>query len=342
VIVLALWWCASLARRRAQGRSRRWGIHGFLLVPGFFWSPGEASSGYTLTSENDTHIQRSCVIGWPIAHSRSPLIHGYWLKRYGASGSYTKQAVPPEEFASFVRNLAGNGFAGANVTVPHKEAAFRLADEVDDAARSVEAANTLWLENGRLKASNTDVYGFLRNLDELAPNWDAQASSRPAVILGAGGAARAVLRGLLDRGFEDIRMINRNPDRAAELARKFNVDLAVFEWRDGAQALKDCQLLVNATSLGMTGAPPLGLALDRLALDGLAQDAVVNDIVYAPLETRLLQEARARGLTSVDGVGMLLHQAVPGFEKWFGVRPEVTAELRSLIIRDIEGQNAGK
>jgi shikimate dehydrogenase len=300
---------------------------------------GKESSDDTLTSENNTHMQRACVIGWPIAHSRSPLIHGYWLKRCGLSGSYTKQAVPPEEFAAFVRNLAGKGFVGANVTVPHKEEAFRLADEADDAARSVEAANTLWLEDGRLRASNTDVYGFLRNLDELAPGWDAQASSRPAVILGAGGAARAVLRGLLDRGFEDIRVINRNLDRAAGLARKFNVKLSVFEPRNSAEALKDCRLLVNATSLGMTGAPPLSLAFDRLALDGLAQDAVVNDIVYAPLETCLLQEARARGLTSVDGVGMLLHQAVPGFEKWFGIRPEVTAELRTLIIRDIEGQN---
>jgi shikimate dehydrogenase len=322
----------------------RWasGWRGDGAIMDFSCSQGEASSGDTVTSEKNTHMQRSCVIGWPIAHSRSPLIHGYWLERHGVAGSYTKQAVPPEEFASFVGNLAANGFVGANVTVPHKEEAFRLADEADDAARSVEAANTLWLEDGRLKASNTDVYGFLRNLDELAPNWDSEALSKPAVILGAGGAARAVLRGLLDRGFEDIRVINRNVDRAAQLSRKFAIDLSVFDWRDSVAALKDCRILVNATSLGMTGSAPLSLAFDRLALDGLAQDAVVNDIVYAPLETRLLKEARERGLTSVDGVGMLLHQAVPGFEKWFGVRPEVTAGLRTLIIRDIEDQNAGK
>jgi shikimate dehydrogenase len=285
-----------------------------------------------LSNQIDGNLRRACVIGWPIAHSRSPLIHGYWLRRHGVNGAYTKEAVAPEDFVPFVRRLAQNGFVGANVTVPHKEIAYRLADEADDAARAVEAANTLWLENGRIKASNTDVYGFLRNLDEQAPDWSAKASSLPAVILGAGGAARAVLRGLLDRGFKDLRLVNRTRARGEELAQRFGVELSLFDWRDSATAVRDCGLLINATSLGMTGSAPLDVSVD-----GLACEAVVNDIVYAPLETPLLREARERGLIPVDGLGMLLHQAVPGFEKWFGVRPEVTAELRTLVVRDIEG-----
>lgn len=288
-----------------------------------------------MSSGSDNSLIRACVIGWPIAHSRSPLIHGYWLKRHGVKGEYIRQAVPLEEFDSFIHGLAHNGFTGANVTVPYKERAFRLADEADESAQAVEAANTLWFENGRLVASNTDVYGFLRNLDEQAPGWDARASTKSATILGAGGAARGVLRGVLDRGFENIRLVNRTRARGEELARKFGAHIELFEWDESAAALNDCALLVNASSLGMTGAAPLDLDLEMLPAE-----AVVNDIVYAPLETRLLRDARERGLTAVDGLGMLLHQAVPGFEKWFGVRPEVTAELRTLIVRDIGGHDA--
>lgn len=278
--------------------------------------------------------RRACVIGWPVAHSRSPLIHGYWLERYGVNGAYVRRPTPPEELEAFLRHLGREGFVGANVTVPHKEAAWRLADEADAAAQAVEAANTLWLEDGRLKATNTDIHGFLRNLDELAPGWDAAG---PAAVCGAGGAARAVIRGLLDRGFQDIRVINRTRARGEALARRFGAALTLFDWSDCDRALAGAALLVNATSLGMTGAPPLDLPLD-----GLAAEAVVSDIVYAPLETELLRRARARGLTAVDGLGMLLHQAAPGFEKWFGVFPEVTAELRALVVRDIEGRDAGE
>jgi shikimate dehydrogenase len=288
-----------------------------------------------VSGDRDNRMTRACVIGWPIAHSRSPLIHGYWLRRHGVDGEYVKEAVHPGRFADFIRNLERNGFAGANITTPHKEDAYRLADEADDAARTVEAANTLWLENGRLMASNTDVYGFLRNLDERAPGWDAGASTKCAAILGAGGAARAVVQGVLDRGFENIRLINRTRTRSEALARKFGARFQLFDWSDAAAALEDCALLVNATSLGMTGAAPLNLDISRLPAD-----AVVNDIVYAPLETPLLRDALKRELTCTDGLGMLLHQAVPGFEKWFGVRPEVTDELRALVVRDIEAHDA--
>lgn len=288
-----------------------------------------------MSGDKDNRLKRACVIGWPIGHSRSPLIHGHWLQRYGVQGEYSRQGVAPEDFDAFICNLANNGFAGANITIPYKERAFRLADEADEAARAIEAANTLWIDGSRIIASNTDVYGFLRNLDEQAPAWDTNASAKPVAILGAGGAARSVVRGVLDRGFEDIRLVNRSRERSEELARKFNVRIALYDWREYSAALNDCALLVNATSLGMTGAAPL-----NISTEGLRTNAVVCDIVYAPLETRLLQDARHRGFRCVDGLGMLLHQAVPGFETWFGVRPEVSEDLRKIIVRDIEGHSA--
>jgi shikimate dehydrogenase len=273
-------------------------------------------------------MKRACVIGWPVEHSRSPAIHFYWLKQLGIDGFYEKRAVSPEDIDTFLRDLASHGYAGANVTVPHKEAALRAAVHADDAARSVGAANTLWLQDGALHASNTDIYGFLRNLDDRAPGWDA--SGKAAVVLGAGGAARGILRGLLDRGFGQIRLINRTVERAEELARFFGPAVEALAWDRRSAALEGAGLLVNTTTQGMGGA-----ALD-IDLRALPADAVVHDIIYVPLETPLLRQARERGLRAADGLGMLLHQAVPGFERWFGVRPEVTPELRDLIIRNIE------
>lgn len=280
-------------------------------------------------------MKRACIIGWPVAHSRSPLIHGHWLERYGIEGVYERVAVPPEEIDAFLRDLAGRGFVGANVTVPHKEAALAAASHVDDVARSIGAANTLWLEDGALHATNTDTYGFLRNLDDLVPGWAAPEGV--AVVLGAGGAARSVLRGLLDRGFADIRLVNRTKERADELARFFGGPVHSIAWESRGKALDNASLLVNTTTLGMKGAP----ALD-IDLDALPENAVVSDLIYVPLETPLLAQARVRGLRAADGLGMLLHQAAPGFEKWFGIRPEVTPELRDLVLRDIAGADAAR
>lgn len=273
-------------------------------------------------------MKRACVVGWPIAHSRSPLIHGYWLKRYGIDGSYVRHPLKPEEAGAFFRDFAAQGLAGCNVTVPHKEAAFRAAARPDAAARSVGAANTLWLEDGVLCASNTDIYGFTGNLGDQMPGWDKIGD--PVAVLGAGGAARGVIRGLLDRGVSHIRIANRSRERAEALAAAFGGALAVYDWDSRDTMLVSCGLLVNTTTLGMAGQPPM--AID---LSGLSRRAGVCDIVYTPLETELLRRARAAGLQVADGLGMLLHQAVPGFERWFGVRPEVTPELRALIVGDL-------
>ena len=271
---------------------------------------------------------KACVIGWPIEHSRSPLIHGYWLRHHGIDGSYTKEAVEPENLVDFLKGLDANGFAGCNVTVPHKEAALAQADRADETAQTIGAANTLWIEGDALCATNTDAYGFLANLDASAPGWSDGTGS--AVVLGAGGAARAVIQGLRERGIDDIRLVNRTLERAEALASHFG-DVSVLPWSSAAAALVDCGLLVNTTSLGMAGAPAL-----ELPLDDLPATAVVHDIVYVPLETDLLARARARGNRTVDGLGMLLHQAVPGFEKWFGVRPDVSDALRSLVVADLQ------
>jgi len=273
---------------------------------------------------------KACVIGWPVEHSRSPLIHGYWLEHYTIDASYTKQAVAPHELAEFLSNFKARGFAGANVTVPHKEAALAAADVADAAALAIGAANTLWIENDRLHASNSDGYGFLANLDEAAPGWDDDKS--PALVLGAGGAARAVLHGLISRGYSEIRIVNRTKSRAAALTAHFAGPVQVFDWEDRDAQLEYCRLVVNTTTLGMTGEVPL-----EIDLAGARKQTVVTDLVYSPLKTGLLENAAARGLRTVDGLGMLLHQAVPGFEKWFGVRPEVTRELRALVTADIEG-----
>lgn len=275
-------------------------------------------------------MKKACVIGWPIEHSRSPLIHGHWLKKYGIDGSYTKIAVEPQNVAGFFASLAEQGLSGCNVTVPHKEAAFAAAAVRDASAVAVGAANTLWLENGRLHAANTDTYGFMRHLSVSAPGWDAP--KRPVVILGAGGSARAITYGFLEAGVPEVRVVNRTLDRAVEIARHFGARVSPVAWSEREAALSGAGVLVNTTTLGMAKSGPLDVDLGALPAD-----AIVADIVYVPLETDLLRRARARGLKGVDGLGMLLHQAVPGFEKWFGVRPEVTADLREIIVRDIVG-----
>jgi shikimate dehydrogenase len=268
----------------------------------------------------------ACVIGWPIGHSRSPLIHNYWLKKYGIAGAYRREAVPPEGFRDFVQSLAARGYAGANVTVPHKEAALACS-QPDDRARAVGAANTLWLDGG-LRSTNTDVEGFLNNLDACAPDWRNGLSK--AVVLGAGGAARAVIYGLLERGIERIALVNRTPERAAALRDRFGSRVEPTVWHDRNAALADTALLVNTTTLGMHGQPGLDIDIGRLP-----DHAVVAELVYVPLVTPLLRAAAARKLRMADGLGMLMHQAVRGFALWFGKTPEVTAELRALLEADI-------
>jgi shikimate dehydrogenase len=272
-----------------------------------------------------TVAPRACVIGWPVAHSRSPVIHRYWLEQYGIDGAYEKEAVKPEDLPGFLEQLGTHGYAGANVTLPHKEAALAAARTADEAATTIGAANTLWLDSdGALHVSNTDAYGFMTNLGAEAPAWKAD---RPAMVLGAGGAARAVLYGLLAAGVPKILLANRTKARAATLAAAFGPRVEVIDWAARSTALGGCGLLVNTTSLGMSGQEPL-----EIELSALQSDAVVADIVYVPLETDLLAAARARGLTCVDGLGMLLHQAVPGFERWFRVRPQVTPELKAHVM----------
>ncbi len=274
-------------------------------------------------------MKRACVIGWPIEHSRSPAIHGYWLKEYGIDGTYTKEAVAPDALAGFLGSLAARGLQGCNVTVPHKEAALRLAEVREASAEAVGAANTLWLEGGKLCAANTDTYGFMTYLDACAPEW--RRRDAPVAILGAGGAARAIVYGLLEAQVEEVRLFNRTRARAEAVAEAFGPRVRVRDWNDRSRASSDCAVLVNTTSAGLAGEG----ALD-LDFRDFRSDCVVCDIVYVPLETALLEAARKKGLKTVDGLGMLLHQAVPGFEKWFGTRPVVTDELYRLIARDIE------
>jgi len=268
----------------------------------------------------------ACLIGWPAAHSRSPLIHHYWLRTLGIEGGYSIEAIPPEGFAEFVLHLAGHGFVGANITRPHKERALALS--VPDArARAVGAANTLWYEQGELRSTNTDIEGFIDNLDASAPSWDG---ADEALVLGAGGASRAVVFGLIERGIARVHLANRTKERARRLADQFGAKVHPAAWENIGDLLPRARLLVNTTSLGMHGQPALDVDIGRLP-----SDAVVADLVYVPLETPLLLAAKARGLKTADGLGMLLHQAVRGFELWFGRRPQVTSELRSLVEADL-------
>lgn len=274
-----------------------------------------------------TTRRAACVIGWPVEHSRSPLIHNYWLKIYGIAGEYRRELVPPEEFPGFVGSLAARGYVGANVTVPHKEAALVLS-QPDERARAVGAANTLWFDDGALRSTNTDVEGFLGNLDARAPRWDHDL--RKAVVIGAGGAARAVIYGLLGRGVERIVLVNRTLTRAETLRQVFGAHVQVKRWDELDAALAGAALLVNTTTLGMRGQP--GLTLD---IAQLPDRAVVADLVYVPVVTPLIAAARARGLQTADGLGMLLYQAVRGFALWFGTTPTVSAELRTLVEADL-------
>jgi len=269
----------------------------------------------------------ACVVGWPVEHSRSPLIHNYWLKRYGIDGEYRREAVRKEDFAAFVGTLAARGYVGANVTVPHKEAAFALS-QPDAQARAVGAVNTLWLEDDVLRSTNTDVEGFLDNLDACAPRWDRDAGK--ALVLGAGGAARAVIHGLSSRGVDRIVVANRTASRAEALQARFGKRVQVADWARLEAELADAAVVVNTTTLGMHGQPALALDLARLQ-----SHAIVADIVYVPVATPLLAAARARGLVTADGLGMLLHQAVRGFALWFGKTPVVTGELRALVEADL-------
>jgi shikimate dehydrogenase len=271
------------------------------------------------------------IIGWPVAHSRSPRLHGYWLRCYGIDGAYVPLPVRPERFVEALPALPLLGFAGANVTVPHKEAALAAVDRVSPEARRIGAVNTIVIAaDGTLEGRNTDGFGFSENLRTALPGWSAAAG--PAVLLGAGGAARAVAVALLDAGAPEVRLANRTADRAERLAADIGGPIRVVGWDDRAAALADAALLVNTTTLGMTGQPPLDLPLGRLP-----PSAVVNDVVYAPLETALLASAHRRGNPVVDGLGMLLHQARPAFAAWFGVEPEVTPELRRFVLQDPPG-----
>ena len=274
-----------------------------------------------------TAVRRACIMGHPVAQSRSPMLHGYWLKTLGVEGGYDRADVPPDKFPEFFRDLPGHGFVGGNITKPHKEAAFRLVDRREGAAETIGAVNTVWFENGILIGGNTDYLGYLAHADDRAPGWDA--SGGLAVVLGAGGAARAVVYGLRARGL-DIALINRTRPRAEELAKHFAPHVRVYDFAELPRLMGDAVLLTNTSALGALGQPPLEVDLAPLK-DG----AVVYDINYVPLETELIKAAAARGLRTVDGLGMLLHQAVPAFAKWFGIVPKVTAELRELLEADI-------
>ena len=270
----------------------------------------------------------ACLIGWPAAHSRSPLIHHYWLRTLGIEGGYVIEAVPPDDFRDFVLRLRLRGFVGANVTIPHKESVLALSTP-DARALAIGAANTLWFEGGELRSTNTDVEGLVNNLDACAAGWD---KAEEALVLGAGGSARAVVFGLIERGIKRVHLVNRTLARAQALAEKFGAAVLPAEWENIGGLLPRAGLLVNTTSLGMHGQGALGIDVG-----GLSKDAVVADLVYVPLETPLLAAARARGLKTADGLGMLLHQAVRGFELWFGRRPEVTRELRAVVEADLTG-----
>jgi shikimate dehydrogenase len=268
------------------------------------------------------------VIGWPVAHSLSPRLHGYWLAHYNVDGAYLPLPVPPESFAEVLCLLPAMGMAGVNLTIPHKQTALEAVDEIDDVAKRIGAVNTIIVRDDKsLFGTNTDARGFLANLKAGAPAW--AADSGPAVLIGAGGAARAIAVALLDAGVPELRIVNRTVARATELADALGDPVKVHRWDDRSEILAETALVVNTTSLGMIGQP----ALD-IDTGGLSVGTVVMDIVYSPLETPFLTAARAAGAVTVDGLGMLLHQAAPGFAAWFGVEPEVTPELRTHVLAD--------
>lgn len=270
----------------------------------------------------------ACVIGYPVAHSRSPMIHRFWLNQLGLKGDYIKVEVSPEALAAHCARVRAGEFVGGNVTIPHKSDIMSLLDNVDETARAIGAVNTIWRDGDRLLGMNTDISGFLENLDATTPGWDV--NPRQAVVLGAGGGARGIVYGLRQRGFDRVLIANRSAERAEALATAMGGH--AIGWQEAESALVDADVLVNTTSCGMNGKDPLDLDLSAAPAS-----MVVADIVYIPLETALLANARRHGLRCADGLGMLLHQAVPGFERWFGVRPQVSEQLWALIVRDIEG-----
>ncbi|WP_414472574.1 shikimate dehydrogenase [Microvirga sp. M2] len=279
-------------------------------------------------------MTKAFIVGHPIKHSRSPLIHGFWLERYGLSGSYERIDVEPVDFGAFLKSFPGQGFAGGNVTIPHKEAAFAGVMRRTERAERLGAVNTLWVENGIVWGDNTDVLGFMANLDlSLGTGWEKNVDT--VLVLGAGGAARGVVAGLQDRPVKRILVANRTLSKSQDLVRDFerygSARLEALAWENLDRALPEAALIVNTTSLGMAGQPALMLDLAKAP-----RGAVVTDIVYVPLRTPLLAAAEAEGLRTVDGLGMLLHQAAPGFERWFGIRPEVTPDLRARIVADLE------
>jgi len=271
-------------------------------------------------------VKRAFVIGHPINHSRSPMIHGYWLKRYGIEGSYEAIDVAPQDVAPFLDRIRAGEFAGGNVTVPDKETAYALCDERDDLAEDIGAVNTLVAKGDQVVGFNTDYLGFLGNLDERAPGWDKPLSAASAIVLGAGGAARAVLVALKSRGVKEIRLLNRTLDKAETLALDLEGPIACGALDEFGRHAAEAALVVNASTVGMKGT-----RFERLDLSKLPKTAIVTDLVYTPLVTPLLADAQKLGLKTVDGLGMLLHQAVPGFEAWFGRKPEVTPELRAMV-----------
>jgi shikimate dehydrogenase len=273
--------------------------------------------------------RRSCIIGWPVDHSRSPLIHNYWLKLYGLEGEYTREPVAPEELESFFKNLQHLGYVGCNVTVPLKEQAASLVTLADPLTRKLGAVNTVFIDKSAMLGTNTDGFGFTENLKSMMPDFDP--ANRHVMILGAGGAARAIIGALLAMHVQTVFLCNRSVERAKALVDCFGARIRPLSLIQATEVMASVDLLVNATSLGMAGKPELDISIDALP-----RSAVVCDIVYVPLETALLRRARARGHRTVDGLGMLLHQARPGFEKWFGIRPDVTAELRQLVENDIQ------
>ncbi|OBZ93602.1 shikimate dehydrogenase [Pararhizobium polonicum] len=282
-----------------------------------------------MRDSRETFVNHAFVTGYPIKHSRSPLIHGYWLKQLGLQGSYRAREVPPEAFPDFIASLKNgqSGYAGGNVTIPHKELAFTLSDRPDDLSGELGASNTLWVEDGLVHATNTDGHGFTANLDERAPGWDR---CQAAVVLGAGGASRAVIQAVRDRGVKTIHVVNRTAARAQELADRFGPAVHAQPMAALSEVMKDAGLFINTTSLGMDGA-----AVPEIDFTVMKAGSIVTDIVYVPLKTPILAQAEAQGFAIVDGLGMLLHQAAPGFEKWFGKRPAVDAALRQIIIDDM-------
>jgi shikimate dehydrogenase len=265
------------------------------------------------------------VMGWPVMHSRSPMLHTYLMRQHGLAGTYVPLAIKPESLAGALRGLAPLGFSGCNITIPHKEQALQIADHVDDVARRIGAVSCITVRtDGTLSATNNDAFGFVQNILQRQPNWRADAG--PVVVIGAGGGARAVVYSLAERGAREIRVVNRTRARADALAREFEPPVSAVEWTDRDRALADAAMLVNTTSQGMVGQPPLDLSLDTLPTR-----ALVADIVYVPIETPLLAAARQRGNPTVDGLGMLLHQVRPAWQAWFGIDPQITPELRAYV-----------